>query len=78
MAKHFDIVDVQDPVVFTNETSNKVVINSQLRLRVRRTQKELSYPMCQVVVVDTDAGVIKEIMPFYWDVRGLLQALEAE
>lgn len=78
MSHYFDIVDVQDPVVFSNENSNKVVINAQVKFRVRKTQKELVYPMCQVVVVDTEEGVIKEIQPFYWDVRGLLQALELD
>lgn len=78
MSELFDIVDVQDPLVFSNEQSNKVIINAQVKFRVRKTQKELVYPMCQVVVVDSEEGVITEIQPFYWDVRGLLQALELE
>lgn len=78
MSHYFDIVDVQDPLVFSNESSNKVIINAQVKFRVRKTQRELFYPMCQVIVVDTEEGVIKEIQPFYWDVRGLLEALELE
>jgi hypothetical protein len=44
-------------------------------LRVRKTGEELKYPLCQVMTVDLEAGVIKSIMPFYWDVYALNKAI---
>lgn len=77
MSALFDIVDVQDSKVFTNPNSPDQVISlGNLYLRARKSQKVLEGPMCQVIRVDCQAGVIKEIQPFYWDVQGLLDMLK--
>ncbi|KAF4439935.1 hypothetical protein F53441_12436 [Fusarium austroafricanum] len=75
IAEYFDKVDVQKPEIFESEGSNRVVSLSYLQLRVRKTGEELKYPMCQVIQVDREAGVIKSIMPFYWDVYDLNRAI---
>ncbi|KAM0553042.1 hypothetical protein ACHAPJ_007588 [Fusarium lateritium] len=75
MAHHFDKVDVQNPEIFESQGSNRIISLSYLILRVRNTGEELKYPMCQVINVDLDAGVIKSIQPFYWDVYALNKAI---
>jgi hypothetical protein len=75
MANYFDKVDVQKPEVFEREGSNRIISLSYLYLRVRNTGEELKYPLCQVMTVDLEAGVIKSIMPFYWDVYALNKAI---
>jgi hypothetical protein len=75
MAGYFDKVDVQTPEVFEREGSNRIISLSYLVLRVRKTGEELKYPLCQVMTVDLEAGVIKSIMPFYWDVYALNKAI---
>ncbi|RGP63620.1 hypothetical protein FLONG3_9833 [Fusarium longipes] len=75
MATYFDKVDVQDPQIFEKEGSNRIISLSYLALRVRKTGQELKYPMCQTMTVDLEAGVIKSIMPFYWDVYALNKAI---
>ncbi|KAM0352993.1 hypothetical protein ACHAPU_001878 [Fusarium lateritium] len=71
MADYFDKVDVQSPEIFESQGSNRIVSLSYLHLRVRKTGEELKQPLCQVIQVDLEAGVIKSIMPFYWDVYAL-------
>ena len=73
MSRYFDVVDVQNPQVLEN--TDTVVVVSTLKLRVRRTHEEWSAPFTQVVKVDPEKGVITEIRPFYWDVRGLNEIL---
>ncbi|KAH8821925.1 hypothetical protein F5884DRAFT_769457 [Xylogone sp. PMI_703] len=75
MAGYFDVVDVQDAEVFEKEASDRVVVVSNLHLRVRKTGEELYYPFCQVVKVDLERGVIEEMRPFYWDVQALNKAV---
>ncbi|KAJ4124271.1 hypothetical protein NW768_009630 [Fusarium equiseti] len=75
MASYFDKVDVQNPEIFEREGSNRIITLSYLILRVRKTGEELKYPLCQVMTVDLEAGVIKSIMPFYWDVYALNKAI---
>jgi hypothetical protein len=53
------------------QDSNEVVVTSTLKLRVHETGKRLERPLVQIVGVDRDAGVIKYMRPFYWDVKGL-------
>lgn len=77
MSDLFDVVDVMEPEVFESKDSPKVMINGKLRLKVRRTQKTLIYPFCQLVAVDTNRGVVQEIVPFYWDVHDLLGSVQA-
>lgn len=73
MAERFDVVDVMEPRVL--EKGDDVVVLSTLLLRVRKTGKELVNPFCQVVQVDREKDIITEIRPFYWNVRGLNEAL---
>jgi uncharacterized protein len=75
MADYFDVVDVQSPEIFEREDSNRIVVLSNLHLRVRRTAQELDFPFCQAFTVDLLRGVIAEMRPFYWDVAALNQAL---
>jgi hypothetical protein len=75
MADYFDKVDVQNPEIFEREGSNRIISLSYLHMRVRKTGEELKYPLCQVIQVDLEAGVIKSIMPFYWDVYALNKAI---
>lgn len=93
MSQHFDVVDVQDSVIFTpssqsdgsgpdgspdNGVKAQVLVQSQLRLRVRKTKKELIYPMIQAITVNLEKAWIEEIHPFYWDVQGLNAALKEQ
>lgn len=78
MSTLFDIVDVQNPAVFTNEQSDRVLVLGRLILRVRQSQKILDNPMVQSMLIDREAGLIKEIQPFYWDVQGLVEAVKPQ
>lgn len=73
MATCFDAMEVQKPEILDN--GNEVVVLSTLRIRVRKSGEELIDPLIQWVKVDRSAGLIKEIRPFYWNVRGLNEAL---
>ena len=73
MSHYFDIVDVQDPQILEN--TDIVVVVSTLKLRVRESKKEWSAPFTQLVKVDREKGVISEMRPFYWDVKGLNELL---
>lgn len=73
MATCFDRMEVSDRQVLHN--GNEVVVTSTLRIRVRKSGEELVDPLIQWVKVDRDAGTIKEIRPFYWNVRGINEAL---
>ncbi|KAM5350384.1 hypothetical protein ACJ41O_006889 [Fusarium nematophilum] len=75
MADYFEVVDVQDPDIFEQDGSNRIVALGNLHLKVRRTGEELDFPFCQVVAVDLKAGVIASIQPFYWDVQELNRAV---
>jgi hypothetical protein len=78
MAERFDVVDVMGPRVFQEKDGsggNEVVVLGTLRLRVRTTGEEIANPFVQLVKVDREKGVIVQIRPFYWDVKGLNDAL---
>ncbi|KAL4781661.1 hypothetical protein BJX76DRAFT_359694 [Aspergillus varians] len=75
MADYFDIVDVQNPEFFERPGSDRVLVLSNIHLRVRATGQELDYPFCQSFTVDLEKGNIVEIRPFYWDVAALNKAL---
>ncbi|KAH8815288.1 hypothetical protein F5884DRAFT_828649 [Xylogone sp. PMI_703] len=74
-ANYWDLVDVQNPVVFQNDDSDQIVVVSTLHLIVRKTGKELFYPFTQVFSVDLGRGLLTELRPFYWDVQGVNEAL---
>jgi ketosteroid isomerase-like protein len=73
MSSYFDHVDVKPTKVL--EDGDDVVVLSTLHLRVRKTGKDLIGPFAQHVKVDRVEGKIVEMRPFYWDVRGLNEAL---
>lgn len=73
MMSHFSRVDVQSPKVMGD--GDDVVVLSTLNLTVRSTGKEWAKPFVQHVKVDLTKGKIVEMRPFYWDVKGLNEAL---
>ncbi|KAL4880361.1 hypothetical protein BJY04DRAFT_219356 [Aspergillus karnatakaensis] len=75
MAHYFDVVDVQNPEVFERPGSDRIVVLSNVHLRVRATGQELDFPFCQVMRIDLDGGVITEMRPFYWDVAAVNRAV---
>ncbi|EXJ92502.1 hypothetical protein A1O3_01054 [Capronia epimyces CBS 606.96] len=77
MAGYFDVVEVRDREIFesTNSASAKVVVLSNLHLRVRKTGQELVFPHCQENTVDLERGVLTEMRIFYWDVKAINDAL---
>ncbi|KAI8661922.1 SnoaL-like domain-containing protein [Fusarium keratoplasticum] len=75
MANYFDVVDVQNPEIFEREGSERIISLGNLHLRVRKTGEKLHFPLCQVIKVDLEAGVITSIQPFYWDVYELNRAI---
>lgn len=75
MAGYFNVVDVQNPEIFERDGSDRVVVVSNLHLRVRETGEELDFPMCQVITVDLAKGLLVKFQPFYWDVQTLNKAL---
>ncbi|KAM0075140.1 hypothetical protein ACKRZS_012760 [Fusarium odoratissimum] len=75
MPEYFDEVHVQNPEIFEKEGSNRIISLGYLHLKIRKTGEQLKYPLCQVIQVDLEAGVIKSIMPFYWDVHHLNKAI---
>lgn len=75
MAGYFNVVDVQNPEIFEKDGSDRVVVVSNLHLRVRETGEELDFPMCQVITVDLEKGLLVKFQPFYWDVQALNKAV---
>lgn len=76
MGSLFSKVDVQPTNVLENE--DDVIVISTITLRVRKTGRELVNPFVQHVKVDREAGKITEFRPFYWNVKGLVEALAEE
>lgn len=75
MADYFEVVDVQNPEIFERAGSDRIVVLSNLHLKVRKTGLEMDFPFCQAITVDLERGVIIELRPFYWDVAGVNKAL---
>ncbi|KAJ5493714.1 hypothetical protein N7463_009801 [Penicillium fimorum] len=65
MGNYFDTVDVQNPEIFERPGSDRVVVLSNVHLRVRSTGQEMTFPFCQAFTVDLEKGVILELRPFY-------------
>jgi ketosteroid isomerase-like protein len=74
MSKHWDTVDVQDPVFFEN--GDQVIVQCRLVTRSRRSGETLDYPMVQAVTVKD--GRITEFRAFYWNVPHYRRACGAE
>ena len=75
MSSYFSSLEVLEPRVFELEGSDEVVVLSTLDLTVRKTGGKWTAPMCQVIKVDREKEFITEIRPFYWDVKGLNEAV---
>ncbi|KAM0717661.1 hypothetical protein Q7P37_007513 [Cladosporium fusiforme] len=73
MATCFDRMEVSERQILHDR--NEVVVTSTLRIRVRKSGEEVVDPLIQWIKVDCEAGTIKEIRPFYWNVRGINEAL---
>ncbi|OKL61386.1 hypothetical protein UA08_03838 [Talaromyces atroroseus] len=71
MADYFDIVDVQNPEIFERADSDRIVVLSNIHLRVRKSGQEMDFPFCQTFTIDLQRGVIVELRPFYWDVAAI-------
>lgn len=75
MSALFSALEVTEPKVFELEGASEVVVTSVLKLTVRKSGEALELPLAQGVGVDRREGVITWIRPFYWDVRGLKEAV---
>jgi hypothetical protein len=73
MASCFDAMVVTNPKVM--EKDNDYVVCSTLRLRFRSSGEEIVEPLIQMVKIDREKGQIREIRPFYWNVRGINEAI---
>jgi hypothetical protein len=58
-----------EPKVFERAEGDEVMVLSTLRLETKAGEV-WAREMVQIVRVDRDKGVIVEITPFQWDVRG--------
>jgi hypothetical protein len=77
MADYLSEVDVRDAEYFESEYkgSNRIVALSTVHFKIRSTGQEYSFPLAQAITVDHEQGVIKEIRPFYWDVKTFNEAV---
>ena len=73
MAACFDAMVVTNPVVL--EKDDEYVVSSTLRLRFRQSGEEIVDPLIQMVKIDRERGQIKEVRAFYWNVRGINEAI---
>ncbi|WP_232374708.1 nuclear transport factor 2 family protein [Mycolicibacterium mengxianglii] len=74
MSRHWDALEVKEPVFF--ERGDQVIVLCRLVTRSRLTGEILDYPMTQVVTVRN--GRITEFQPFYWNVPHYRQACSAD
>ena len=69
MGSYFEELEVQDPVIFeSKDDPSSVIVRSTLMVKARGTGETCSNPFMQLVTVRD--GVISEIQPFYWNVKG--------
>lgn len=78
MADYLSEVDVRNVEIFQSEhkDSNRIMSLSMVHLKIRKTGQEFDFPTTQAITVDLEKGVIKEIRPFYWDVKTFNEAIE--
>jgi hypothetical protein len=74
VTSYFKSLRVMEPKVFERAEGDEVVVLSTLRLETKAGEV-WAREMVQIVRVDRDKGVIVEITPFQWDVRGLRELL---
>lgn len=70
MTSYFSSLEVLEPKVFERAEGDEVMVFSTLRLKTHKGEV-WEKPMVQVVRVDRQEGVIVEITPYQWDVKGL-------
>lgn len=75
MAGFFSKLVVAEPKVYERDGADEVLVVSTLELTSRDTGKDINLPLCQVIGVDREKGVITFIRPFYWNVEGLKKAI---
>lgn len=75
MAGLFSKLVVAEPKVYEREGADEVLVLSTLELTSRDTGEDINSPLCQVIGVDREKGVITFIRPFYWDVEGLKKSI---
>lgn len=77
-------VDVQTTHILSSDADGQwkrdgavdvAVVLSTVNYTVRATGEDFSFPLAQVCKVDLQKGVIKEIRPYYWDVRNFNRKL---
>ena len=78
MSSWWSKIDVQNAEFFECEGSDRVVVLSTMKAKVRSTGEELELPFAQEVRVDLEKGVMTEMRPFYWDVARVNRALGFE
>lgn len=77
MSKYFGNLEVLEPKIFEESEGgdgSEVVVKSRLRLTLR-SGRVWERGLVQVVRVDRAEGVICEITPYYWDVKGLREVI---
>ncbi|KAH7363324.1 hypothetical protein B0T11DRAFT_282424 [Plectosphaerella cucumerina] len=68
-------IDVKDVEIFENNESNRIVVLSKIYHTCHKTGEKIDLPLSQTFIVDREKGVIKEIRPFYWDIKKLNKAM---
>ncbi|KAH6661807.1 hypothetical protein F5X68DRAFT_237853 [Plectosphaerella plurivora] len=69
------VIDVQNPEIFENSDSDRIVVLSRVYYTCHRTGEKIDFPLSQTFVIDCDQGQIKEIRAFYWDIKKLNAAM---
>lgn len=69
-------IDVQQAEIFESEGSDKVMVYCQVNFVALKSGKADTFPMAQMVRIDRERGLIKEIRAFYWDIRKLNEQIE--
>lgn len=78
MSSYWSALEVLEPKFYERvgeDGKGSVLVESVLRLQARGTGEVWQKPLVQIIKVDREQGWIESIQPFYWDVRGLRDAL---
>ncbi|KAL2213333.1 hypothetical protein CC79DRAFT_1327202 [Sarocladium strictum] len=69
------VIDVQNPEIFENQDSDRIVVLSTVYYTCHKTGEKLDFPLSQTFVIDCERGQIKEIRSYYWDIQRLNKAM---
>ncbi|KAK7226780.1 hypothetical protein V2G26_014783 [Clonostachys chloroleuca] len=69
------VIDVQNPEIFENPDSDKIVVLSRVYYACHKTGESIDFPLSQTFVIDSERGQIKEIRSYYWDIQKLNAAM---